>query len=262
MRLVITRKDIGQWAAALVRRRMLAARPDRPFVLGLPTGGTPEGMYRELVAMHRAGALSFRRAVTFNMDEYTGLPPEHPQSYRSYMFRHFFDHIDIPRENIHIPDGNAPDITAECAAYEAAIVAAGGVDLFIGGVGEDGHLAFNEPGSSLASRTREKGLTESTILANARFFGNDPRQVPRSSLTVGMGTVMDAREVLILVSGAAKAHALQAAVEGGVSHMWPVSVLQMHPKAVIVADRDAVQELKVKTVRYYNGIRDEYSAME
>lgn len=264
MRLVITRKDIGQWAANFVKWRMdnASVSPQRPFVLGLPTGGTPKGMYRALIDMHKQGALSFRHVVTFNMDEYVGLPPEHPQSYHSYMFHNFFDHVDIPVDNIHIPNGNAKDIPAECAAYEDAIKQAGGVDLFIGGVGEDGHIAFNEPGSSLTSRTRDKDLTESTVVANARFFGNDTAKVPRAAITVGIGTIMDAREVLILVSGAAKAQALHAAIEGGISHMWPISALQMHPKAVIVADEEAIQELKLKTIRYFNGLRDEYSWLE
>ena len=264
MRLVITRKDIGEWAAAFVKWRMDTFAPSaaRPFVLGLPTGGTPKAMYRALIAKHKKGEVSFRHTVTFNMDEYVGLPADHPESYRTYMFRNFFDHVDIPHGSIHIPNGNAPNLAEECKAYEAAITQAGGIDLFVGGVGEDGHIAFNEPGSSLASRTRDKELTESTVLANARFFDNDPAQVPRSSLTVGVGTVMDAREVLILVSGAAKAYALHAAIEGGISHMWPISALQMHPKAIIVADEEAVQELKVKTVRYFNSLKDEYVWLE
>lgn len=264
MRLVITKKDIGEWAADFIKWRMDSVAPTvkRPFVLGLPTGGTPKGMYRALVRKYQNGEISFRNTITFNMDEYVGLPPDHPESYHSYMYNNFFNHVDIQQQNIHIPDGNTSDIAAECAAYEYAITRSGGIDLFVGGVGEDGHLAFNEPGSSLASRTRDKELNESTIQANARFFGGDPAQVPRSALTVGVGTIMDAREVLILVSGPAKAAALHAAIEGGISHMWPVSAMQMHPKAVIVADEDAVQELKVKTVRYFKGLHDEYSWLE
>lgn len=263
MRLIITDGDVGEWAAHFVQKRIREANPgeNRPFVLGLPTGNTPLGMYARLVAMHRAGELSFRHVQSFNMDEYIGLSEDHPRSFHRYMRENLFDHVDMQPENIHIPDGNAPDITLECAAYEEAILRAGGVDLFIGGVGEDGHLAFNEPGSSLASRTRDKDLTENTIAANARFFGNKPEDVPGSSITVGLGTIMDAREVLVLASGPRKAQALFAAIEGGVSHMWPVSVLQMHPKAVIVADREAVQELKFKTVRYFMEIQDEYSAI-
>ncbi len=191
-----------------------------------------------------------------------GLPENHPESYHSYMYTNFFNHVDIPRENIHILNGNAPDLYEECRAYEESIAVAGGVDLFIGGVGEDGHIAFNEPGSSLTSRTRQKVLNESTILANARFFADDSHMVPHACLTVGVGTIMDAHEVLILVSGAAKAHALHAAIEGCISHMWPVTALQMHPKAVIVADEEAVQELKVKTVNYFSSLNDEYVWIE
>ncbi len=264
MRLVISEKNLGLWAATFIKWRMDAVNPtaERPFVLGLPTGGTPLEMYKNLVAMHRRGDISFRHVVTFNMDEYVGLPDDHPESYHNYMYRNFFDHIDIPRENIHIPNGNAPDLQAECDAYEKAILQVGGIDLFVGGVGEDGHIAFNEPGSSLASRTRDKELTSGTIMANARFFNNDPSQVPRSALTVGVGTIMDAREVLILVKGAAKAQALYAGIEGPISHMWAISMLQMHPKAIIVADEDAVQELKVKTVRYFKELNDEYCWLE
>lgn len=264
MRLVISKKNLGLWAATFVKWRMEAFQPsaNRPFVLGLPTGGTPLEMYKHLIAMNKRDEISFRHVVTFNMDEYVGLPEGHPESYRTYMFRNFFDHIDILPANIHIPDGNASDLKAECVAYEEAIKRVGGIDLFVGGVGEDGHIAFNEPGSSLASRTRDKELTDSTIAANARFFNNDPDQVPRLALTVGVGTIMDAREVLLLVRGKTKAQALQAVVEGAVSHMWPVSALQIHPKAVIVADEDAVQEVKVKTVRYFNGLNDEYGWIE
>jgi len=261
MRLIITQRPVGEWAADFIAARMKNFSPsaEQPFVLGLPTGGTPKGMYRALVEKYQKKEISFRHTISFNMDEYIGLSQAHPESYHAYMSSIFFDHIDILHENTHIPDGNAVDLVAECVAYEAAILDAGGINLFVGGVGEDGHIAFNEPGSSLTSRTRVKTLTESTIKANAVFFENNMDAVPRTALTVGIGTIMDADEVLILVSGAAKAQALGAAVEGGVSHMCPISVLQMHPKAVIVADEAAVQELKVTTVNYFNSINDEYS---
>ncbi len=264
MRLVITKKNLGEWAATFVKWRIDNFRPtaDRPFVLGLPTGGTPLEMYRALIAMHKRGEISFRHVVTFNMDEYVGLAENHPESYHSYMYRNFFDHIDIPRENIHLLNGNAPDLQAECAAYEKAILKFGGIELFIGGVGVDGHIAFNEPGSSLQSRTRDKALASSTIAVNARFFTTALAQVPRAALTVGVGTIMDAREVLVMVNGTAKALALHAAIEGSISHMWPISALQMHPHAIIVADVPAIQELKVKTVRYFNELNDEYSWLE
>jgi len=258
MRLIIRPdyEELCRWTAAYIARRIAAYAPTaaRPFVLGLPTGSSPLGVYRELIALHRAGSLSFADVVTFNMDEYLGLPPDHPESYHRFMKDNLFSHIDIKKENVHLLDGMARDKTAECAAYEAAIAAHGGIELFLGGVGVDGHLAFNEPGSSLTSRTRDKELTLDTRLANARFFGGDVAQVPVAALTVGIGTVMDAREVLIIVSGHNKARALQAAVEGGVNHMWPLSALQLHRRAIIACDDAATMELKVGTVRYFNDI--------
>ncbi|PWY72533.1 glucosamine-6-phosphate isomerase [Aspergillus sclerotioniger CBS 115572] len=188
------------------------------------------------------------------MDEYVGLPRDHPESYHSFMYKHFFSHVDIPPQNINILDGNAPDLAAECASFEARIARYGGIELFLGGVGPDGHIAFNEPGSSLTSRTRVKTLAYDTILANSRFFGNNMDQVPRRSLTVGIQTIMDAREVVIVATGAHKALAVEKGLEGGVNHMWTLSALQLHPYALIVCDRDATLELKVKTVRYFESI--------
>ncbi|RAL01513.1 putative glucosamine-6-phosphate deaminase [Aspergillus ibericus CBS 121593] len=188
------------------------------------------------------------------MDEYVGLPRDHPESYHSFMYKHFFSHVDIPPQNINILDGNAPDLAAECASFEARIARYGGIELFLGGVGPDGHIAFNEPGSSLSSRTRVKTLAYDTILANSRFFGNNLDQVPRRSLTVGIQTILDAREVVIVATGAHKALAVEKGLEGGVNHMWTLSALQLHPYALIVCDRDATLELKVKTVRYFESI--------
>jgi glucosamine-6-phosphate deaminase len=170
------------------------------------------------------------------------------------MWDNFFSHIDIDKNNVHILNGMAKDLQAECDAYEKAITASGGIDLFLGGAGADGHIAFNEPGSSLVSRTRVKTLTADTRLANARFFDGDPKKVPGTALTVGVGTVMDAREVVIIVSGHNKARALQQAVEGGVNHMCTLSCLQMHRRAVIVCDDAATEELKTGTVRYFKDI--------
>ncbi len=258
MRVVILRsyKRVSRWAAHYVAWRIRQFRPtaDRPFVLGLPTGSTPLGMYEQLVRLCQQGKLSFRHVVTFNMDEYVGLPADHPQSYRAFMWRHLFQHVDIPADNVHIPNGNAEDLEAECRSYEERIRHAGGIHLFVGGIGHDGHLAFNEPGSSLASRTRIKTLTEDTRRANARFFDGDADQVPRQALTVGIGTIMDAEEVMILVSGASKARALQKVVEEGVNHMWTASALQLHPHGLIVCDQDATLELKVGTVRYFKDL--------
>ncbi|MDR0375133.1 MAG: glucosamine-6-phosphate deaminase [Treponema sp.] len=244
------------WAAGYIAGRINAFAPskDKPFVLGLPTGSSPLGIYKELIALNKAGKVSFADVVTFNMDEYIGLPDDHPQSYRRFMKDNLFDHIDIKQQNIHILNGMAPNLQEECASYEEAIRTAGGIELFLGGMGADGHIAFNEPGSSLCSRTRVKTLNKDTKLSNARFFEGDVNKVPSTALTVGVGTIMDAREVVIIVSGHNKARALQAAVEGGVSQMWTLSCLQMHPRAVIVSDEDAMDELKVGTARYFKDI--------
>lgn len=231
-------------------------RYDRPFVLGLPTGSSPIGMYRELVKAVSEGRVSFRNVVTFNMDEYVGLPEEHSESYHSFMHRHLFDHIECPKENIHILNGNADDLMKECADYEKAIESYGGIDLFVGGIGPDGHIAFNEPFSSFSSRTRIKTLTKDTRIANSRFFGGNPDDVPQCALTVGVATVMDAREVLILCNGHNKARALYAAVEGPICQAWTISALQNHPRGVIVCDENATDELKVSTYRYFKDIEN------
>jgi len=255
MRLIIreTPSEVADWAARYVKYRIKTFAPtaDRPFVLGLPTGSTPLNMYKKLIEFHQAEQLSFQHVVTFNMDEYVGLPEDHPESYHSFMYRNLFNHINISPGNVHILNGNAPDVEAECEQYEAQIQSFGGIELFIGGVGEDGHVAFNEPGSSLESRTRIKTLTYSTQMANARFFNNDVTQVPKQALTVGVGTITDAREVMILAQGYNKAMALQQAIEGSVNHMWTVSALQLHPRSIMVCDEDATLELRVKTVKYF-----------
>ncbi len=183
-------------------------------------------MYKELVRLNKAGKVSFANVVTFNMDEYVGIPREHSESYHSFMWNNFFSHINIKKSNVNILNGNAKNLEAECARYEKKIKSYGGIELFVGGIGPDGHIAFNEPGSSLASRTRIKTLTEDTIIANSRFFGGNTNKVPKTALTVGVGTVMDSRKVMIIVNGHNKAHALQQAVENGVNHMWTVSCLQ------------------------------------
>ncbi len=258
MRLIINENDAkgAIWAAHYIvsRIKAKAAVTDKPFVLGLPTGSTPIATYKELIRMNKAGEVSFKNVITFNMDEYVGLPESHPESYHSFMARNFFDHVDVPKENINILNGNAPDLEAECASYEARIEAAGGIDLFMGGVGEDGHLAFNEPFSSLVSRTRVKTLTYDTILVNSRFFDNDITKVPKLALTVGVGTVMSAKEVLVLAFGHKKARALQQAVEGAYSHTCTLSALQNHPHGIIVCDELAAGELKVNTYRYFKDI--------
>ncbi|KAF2645077.1 glucosamine-6-phosphate deaminase [Massarina eburnea CBS 473.64] len=260
MRLII-RDDpqtASKYIADYIVERIKAFNPTaaRPFVLGLPTGSSPILIYQNLVQRHKAGDISFRDVVTFNMDEYVGIPRDHPESYHSFMYKHFFSHVDVRPENINILNGNAPDLEAECQAYEDKIKGAGGIELFLGGIGPDGHIAFNEPGSSLKSRTRVKTLAYDTILANSRFFGNNLDQVPRMALTVGVETVLDAREVVIIITGAHKALALQKCIEEGINHMWTLSSLQLHPHPLIVIDEDATQELKVKTVKYFKSIEN------
>ncbi len=260
MRLVIEPNyaDLSRWAGNYVAAQIIAAKPtpDKPFVLGLPTGSSPIGMYKRLIELHKAGKISFKNVVTFNMDEYVGIPRDHEQSYWTFMHENFFNHIDIPAENINILNGNAADPVEECKRYEEKIASYGGIDLFLGGVGPDGHIAFNEPGSSLSSKTRMKTLTKDTIIANSRFFNNDLNLVPKTALTVGVGTVMAARQVLLMVNGHNKARALQHGVEGGISQQWTISALQMHPHAIIVADEDACAELKVATYRYFKDIEE------
>jgi glucosamine-6-phosphate deaminase len=248
--------QVSKWAAEHVIEKINAFCPtkEKPFVLGLPTGSTPIGMYQNLVKACQEGRVSFKNVVTFNMDEYVGLPVEHPESYHSFMFKYLFDHIDINPKNIHILDGNAPDLAAECENYEKAIEKAGGIDLFLGGVGEDGHLAFNEPFSSLNSRTRVMTLTYDTRVVNSRFFDNDVNQVPHQAMSVGIATVMGAKEVLVEGFGAKKARAIAAAVEGPVSQYVTLSALQYHPNGIVLIDDEAAGELKVNSYRYFKAV--------
>ena len=240
------------WAARYIAGKIRSHAEERPFVLGLPTGSSPIGVYRELIRMNRAGELSFANVVTFNMDEYLGLPHEHDQSYWYFMHDNFFNHlVDMKPENIHILDGMAEDPEAECRSYEGKIAACGGIDLFLGGIGVDGHIAFNEPFTSLSSRTGVRSLTTDTRIVNSRFFGGDPEKVPEQAPSVGVGTVTDAREVLILISGHNKARALAATVEGGVSQRWTCSALQLHNGAIIACDEESCGELTVDTYKYF-----------
>jgi glucosamine-6-phosphate deaminase len=251
MKLVIkkTYDEACGWAADYIAAKVNAGARR----LGLPTGSSPVGIYQKLAAHCKAGRVSFKDVVTFNMDEYLGLEVVHPLSYHFFMWDTFFKHIDIRKENVHILDGMAPDPDAECAAYEKAATETP-IDLFLGGIGRNGHIAFNEPGSSPQSKTRVIAITEDTVLANARWFGGDISQVPTRALTVGIGTVLSAKEVLIIVNGYGKARALAAAVEGPVSQMCPLSFLQLHADAKIVCDEEACEELKFGTVRYYKSI--------
>ena len=260
MRIVIkdTRVDTGKWTADYIWNKIEAFGPtaDKPFVLGLPTGSSPMPVYEEWIRRYKAGEISFKNVVTFNMDEYVNLPEDHSESYHSFMFTNLFNHIDIPRENINILNGNAQNLEKVCKDYEAEIKKYGGIELFLGGIGPDGHIAFNEPGSSLVSRTRVKTLSYDTILANSRFFDNDMSKVPTHALTVGVGTVMDAREVVIIITGFIKARAVREVIEGGVSHMWTVSMLQLHEHAVISLDEPATMELQVESVKYFKEIEE------
>lgn len=255
MRLIIqpNYESLSQWAANYVAAKIISANPsaDKPFILGLPTGSTPLGMYKALIELNKRGIVSFKYVVTFNMDEYIGLSKDHPESYHSFMWKNFFSHIDIQEQNVNILNGNAEDLELECAQYESKMKKMGGIDLFLGGVGSDGHIAFNEPGSSLGSRTRIKTLTQDTIIANSRFFDGDISKVPTTALTVGVGTIMDAKEVLVMVSGHNKADALAQAVEGGINQMYTITALQMHPRAIIVCDEASTDRLRVGTYKYF-----------
>ena len=223
--------------AARIIARLLRDKPNA--VLGLATGSTPLSLYQTLISMN----LDWSRVTTFNLDEYIGLPREHPQTYHSFMWENLFQHVNIAKENVHIPDGNAADIPKTCQEYEDQIRAAGGIDLQVLGIGTDGHIGFNEPTSSLASRTRIKTLTQQTCKDNARFFGSE-KDVPHHVITMGIGTIMEARQNLLLAFGPNKARAIAEAVEGPVTSLNPASVLQMHPTVKVCLDEPAASELK------------------
>ena len=231
-------------AASLVGARIVARRVrEKPnAVLGLATGQTPLLLYRELVRMHREEKLDFSQVTTFNLDEYVGLKPDHPASYNSFMWENLFRHINIQRDRVHIPDGMTKDIPAFCKAYEEAMAAAGGIDLQLLGIGTEGHIGFNEPTSSLTSRTRIKTLTPQTRSDNARFFGTEDA-VPYHVITMGVGTIMESREILLLAFGASKAHAVAATVEGPITAMVPASGLQPHALTRVVVDEAAAAQL-------------------
>lgn len=247
MRVVIRRtyEEISREAARLVKAR-LVKKPD--LVLGLATGSTPVGMYKELARMCREEGLSFRKVRSFNLDEYYGLEPTHSQSYRYFMNINLFDHIDIDKKNTHVPDGKAVDVEGFCRAYEENIRKAGGIDLQVLGIGGDGHVGFNEPGSSLASRTRLVALDEQTIEDNARFFERK-EDVPRAALTMGVATILDTREVIIMANGRKKAEVVARALEGPVTSMVTASCLQMHPRVSVFLDEEAAGALK--RIAYY-----------
>lgn len=249
---VIVKDNADQMSrsAATIVARVLNAKPNA--VLGLATGSTPLGLYKELVRMHNDEGLDFSQVTTFNLDEYVGLTKKHPQSYHYFMQENLFKHINIPKQNIYIPSGTTDNYAAFCNWYEDQIKRSGGIDLQILGIGSDGHIAFNEPSSSLGSRTRIKTLARQTIEDNARFF-DSPNEVPIYSITMGVGTILEARKILLLANGRAKAQAIAAAVEGPVTSMITASSLQLHRDAMVILDRDAASSLKM--LEYYEWIQ-------
>ena len=256
---VIIKKDyenVTDWAATYIAYKINRARPtsNKPFVLGLPMGDTPKGVYKKLVELNHAGKLSFANVVIFCMNEFVGLDAKAPQSCHSYMNEYLLKHVDSKASNVYILDGKTKNYEKECANFELAIRQKGGIDLFVGGVGADGHIAFNEPFSSLSSQTRVKTLTTETMKIKSKLFDNDISKVPHTVLTVGIGTIMNAKEVLILASGVSKSDATKAAREGGVNHRWAVSALQMHQHGIYLCDEEATSKLDKDTVAYFKDI--------
>ena len=245
--------DAPGMARAAARQVALVLNEKPNAVLGMATGSTPLGLYQELVRMYQRRELDFSHVTTFNLDEYVGLPVTHPQSYHQFMHEHFFRHVNIPPQNIHIPSGTTTNYRAFCGWYEQRIRDSGGIDVQILGIGSDGHIAFNEPGSSLSSRTRLKTLAKSTIDDNARFFSNR-EDVPIYAITMGVGTILEARHVLLLATGRKKAAAVAAAVEGPVTSMVTASALQMHPNSQVLLDEEAASELKMRD--YYDWVQE------
>jgi glucosamine-6-phosphate deaminase len=243
-------QQASQIAARIVARTV---REKPHAVLGFATGNTPLQLYRSLVRMHRDEGLDFGGVTSFNLDEYVGIPPAHPSSFHSYMWAHLFSSLNMPKDRINIPDGMTADIPAACRKYEQAVRSAGGVDIQILGIGTNGHIGFNEPSSSLSSRTRIKTLTEETRLDAAAAFGGEDA-VPTHVITMGLGTIMDSRMCLLLAFGKKKARAVALAAEGPITAMVPGSILQMHPRAILVLDKDAGSELKMAD--YYAWIHD------
>jgi len=236
--LVIIKKNFEEASKEAARQVAEVIRKKPDCVLGLATGSTPLGLYKELIRTHKEEGLDFSRVSTFNLDEYVGLPPEHSRSYYYFMQENLFKHINMNQHSIHIPNGMAEDIEEECGTYEQAITRAGGIDLQILGIGANGHIAFNEPMSSLGSRTRIKTLTEKTRQDNARFF-ESMNEVPKYAITMGVGTIMDARDIIMLASGKNKAEAISKTVEGPITAMVPATMVQIHPQTTIIVDLDA-----------------------
>lgn len=250
MRVIIT-KDYNEMSrkAAKIIAEQISRKPNS--VLGLATGSTPLGAYKELIRIHKEEDLDFSKIITFNLDEYYGLAPTHPQSYHYFMFENLFNHININPKNVHIPDGLAKDVEAFCEQYEAEIKKASGIDLQLLGIGRDGHIAFNEPGSPLMGRTRQVALAEETVKDNARFFKSE-EEVPRLAITMGCGTIMEAKKIILLANGEGKADAVAATIEGPITSQITASILQMHPNVTIIIDEAAASKLKRKS--YYKHV--------
>lgn len=257
MRVIVEqdREAVGRRAAEFIAELV---RHKPTCVLGLATGGTMTTVYAELIRLYRDEKLDFSRVVSFNLDEYVGLGPNHPQSYRYFMQSHLFDHINIDVRNTHVPDGRALDFEAHCEQYEKLIKEEGGIDLQILGVGTDGHIAFNEPGSSLGSRTRLKTLAPETIADNARFFGS-PDDVPRLAVTMGVGTILESRRCLLIATGEAKAKAVRNTIEGPVTAQVTASALQLHREVVAVLDEEAARLLERRD--YYRHVEQAQSLL-
>ncbi|MBC8868467.1 MAG: glucosamine-6-phosphate deaminase [Planctomycetes bacterium] len=258
MRVIIESDAQGVgWRAARFVASLVRRKPG--CVLGLATGGTPLGTYNELIRMHQQESLDFSQVTTFNLDEYVGLDPAHPQSYRYFMQENFFRHINVDPGKAHVPDGRAKDLGAYCQEYEQMIEHAGGIDLQILGIGRDGHIAFNEPGSSLGSRTRLKSLTGETITDNARFF-EDESQVPRLAITMGVGTILESRQCLLLATGTSKARAIRSTIEGSITAQVTASALQLHRDVTAVIDEEAAAWLTRR--EYYAEVEEAQSLLE
>ncbi len=249
--IIKTNYDEMSRAAAHVVADILNTKPNA--VLGLATGSTPLGIYKELVRLHQEEGLDFSQVTTFNLDEYVGLSVLHSQSYHYFMHENFFKHVNIPKQNVYIPSGTTRNYQAFCQWYEQRIEECGGIDVQILGIGADGHIAFNEPTSSLSSRTRLKTLERQTIDDNARFF-EKREDVPSYAITMGVGTILEARQIVLLASGANKAHVVAASVEGPVTSMVTASALQMHPATLFFVDKEASSELKMRD--YYDWIQE------
>lgn len=258
MRIIIKKdyEELTDWAATYIVYKINRYKPtaENPFVLGLPMGDTPKGLYQKLVEYNRKGKLSFSNVVVFCMNEFVGIDKKDSQSCMTYMNEHLFNFVDSKASNIYILDGMTKNYIQECENFEIAIRKLGGIDMFVGGVGADGHIAFNEPFSSFKSRTRIKTLTTKTIEDKAKFFDNDITKVPHTILTVGLGTIMDAKEVLVLAKGLNKSDAIKNGIEGGLNHKCPISILQNHQHCVLVCDEDSISKLSKDTVEYLKDV--------